>query len=117
MGLTYYDDIRKPKTGLATGLMVWNAVIALAMSFYWSGFAAMLGEPVRWAMTVGVSLNPTWLEYPFVMLWFVPMLCMAGGWLAIKGHQTGIARILGIYPTLTLLLMSSWYYLAPHHWH
>jgi hypothetical protein len=98
-------------------MMVWNALLALAMVFYWSGLAAYIGEPVRWAMTVGVSLNPTLLEYPYVMLWIIPILCMVGGWGALKGNQAGIARILGIYPTLALVMMTGWFYLAPQNWH
>ncbi len=117
MGLTYYEDGRKPRTRFATAMMVVNGVLMSAMAFYWSGVASVLNEPVRWAMRQGVSINPSWLEYPYLMLWFVPMLCLIGGWLALKARADGIARILGVYPSLTLILMVGWYYAAPHHWH
>ena len=117
MALTYYDEFRKPKTRLATAMMVWNAILSFGMAFYWSGVSALFDGPVRWAMAPGVGLNPGWLDYPFVMLWLAPMLCMGAGWMALKGGQDSVARIVGVYPTLMMMLALGWFYLTPPHWH
>jgi hypothetical protein len=117
MGLSYYDVRHKPQTRLASALVCWNGIIAVSMLFYWSGLAAFVGEPFRWAMKGGVSVNPAWLEYPYLTLWLVPMLCMFAGWLALKTDRYSVARVIGLYPSLTLAMMMGWYYFTPHQWH
>lgn len=117
MGLSYYDVRRKPETRLANTLVCWNGILSVSMLFYWSGVARIVGEPFRWAMKGGVSLQPAWLEYPYLMLWVTPMLCMFGGWIALKGDRYSVARIIGLYPSLVLGLMLGWYYFAPNRWH
>jgi hypothetical protein len=117
MSLSYYDDNRKRRTGLATGWMVLNALIALCMAFYWSGVAVVLGEPFHWAMRESVSPHPNFFEYPYLTLWSTPILCMLAGWLALKARQHTIATIVGGYPTVMLVLMLGWYYGTPPEWH
>ena len=116
MGLSYYDAQRKPKTRLARGWLYLNALIACGMTFYWSGIAAYVGEPVKWAMREGISTQPGLFEYPYLTLWSTPLLCMVGGWLAMKAKQDSVARIVGSYPTLMLSMMLGWYNFAPAHW-
>lgn len=117
MSLSYYDEHARPGNRLARAMLFVNGAIAAAMAFYWSGFSAVVSEPYRWAMRDGVSLNPSWLEYPYLMLWLVPLLCAFGGWLAIKGQKFTIANIIGCYPVMTLSIMLGWFYLVPNQFH
>lgn len=117
MGLSYYDYRTKPQTHVAMAFLVVNATITFVMIFYWSGMAGLIADPFRWAMRDGVSVAPTIFEYPYLTLWLTPLLCMCGGWLAIKAERFSMARIVGIYPSLMLAIMTSWYYLTPPHWH
>jgi hypothetical protein len=116
MGLSYYDERRKPKTGLAKGWMVLNAGIAIGMVFYWTGIAGVVSEPFKWAMRDGVTIHPGLFDYPYFLLWATPAMCMLAGWLAVRANQHSVARIVGGYPTMVLVLMLGWYYLAPMHW-
>ena len=116
MGLSYYDAQSKPRTGLAKAWMILNAGIALGMMFHWSGFAGIVADPFKWAMRDGVGMHPSLFEYPYVLLWSTPAMCVIAGLLAMRVHQHSIARIVGGYPTLMLALMLGWYYLAPSHW-
>jgi len=116
MGLSYYDQQQKPKTALAKAWMYFNAVIAAGFVFYWSGLASYFADPLKWALRVSVGIQPNLFEYPYLALWSTPVLCMIGGWLAMKSGQHSLARIIGGYPTMMLALMLSWYYLAPLHW-
>lgn len=116
MGLSYYDVQRKPNTRLARGWMLLNAGIALGMVFYWTGLATIISEPFKWAMREGVTLHPNLLDYPYVLLWATPALCMLTGWFAVRINQPRIAVLVGGYPSMMLALMLGWYYLAPTHW-
>ena len=117
MVLSYYDDRTKPQKRVAMAFIVGNAAISFAMLFYWSGLAGLIGDPFKWAMRDGVSPVPMIFEYPYITLWLTPLLCMCAGWLAIKAERFGLARLVGIYPSLMLTVMLGWYYLTPPHWH
>jgi hypothetical protein len=118
MSLSYYDVRRKrQRTGLAQLWMALNSALAVVMAFYWSGIGAYVAEPFKWAMREGVSTQPSLFEYPYLTLWSTPLLCVIGGWLALKAEQASVARIVGSYPTIMLGMMLGWYYLAPPHWH
>jgi len=116
MSLSYYQSGRKPRTGLAMAWMYMNAVIAAGMAFYWTGLVGFLAEPLKWAMQVPITPQPGMLEYPYVTLWLTPLMCMTAGWMAIKANMMSIARIVGGYPTMMLVLILGWYNLAPSHW-
>lgn len=116
MSLSYYQTGRKPRTRLAMGWMYLNAVIAAGMVFYWSGLAGYVAEPLKWATQVGVTPQPGMLDYPYITVWLTPLMCMAGGWMALRANQVSIARIVGGYPTMMLVLMLGWYNLVPSHW-
>lgn len=116
MSMSYYDTGRKPRLFVARLWMLANAVIAVAMAFYWSGMAQYVGEAYRWATRDGISPQPPLFEFPYMMLWSTPLICMLIGWLALQFKQDSIARIVGGYPTMMLVLMLSWYNLAPPHW-
>ena len=93
-----------------------EAAIALGMLFYWSGMVGLVAEPFKWAMRDGVSISPSLFEYPYMILWATPSMCMLAGWMAIKAQRPEFARIIGGYPSFMLALMLGWYNLAPSHW-
>ena len=116
MSLSYSDARSKPRSYIANAWMALNGAIAGGMAFYWSGLSGLIGEPFKWAMREGVSFQPSLFEYPYIVLWSTPALCMLSGWLAAKSGQHALARIVGCYPSMVLALMLGWYYLAPSHW-
>lgn len=116
MGLSYYDNERKPRAFLATLWMCLNTAIALGMLFYWSGLVGYVGEPYRWATQSGIGVHPSLFEPAYMGLWATPILCTFGGWLALRTRQDSVARIVGCYPSMMLALMLGWYNFAPQHW-
>lgn len=110
MGMTYYDEYRKPNKGFANLLVLWNALLAMVFYANWQGVAGVLNEPLAWALRLGGGMTP-------VGLWLLPMLSACGAWLALQIDQVRIARLLGVYPTLLLMLIVGWYYLTPAEWH
>jgi hypothetical protein len=115
--LSYYDGQRKVRSRLAYALMWANALFAAAVVLYWTGVSLVLEEPFRWATGEGVSPSPQLLEYPYLLLWIVPLGAATIGWLSIKGEMPALGRFVGIYPLLFLCLMVGWFYFTPPHWH
>lgn len=116
MSLSYYDTERKPRLFLARLWMCANAVLACAMAFYWTRVSIPVIEPFNWAMRDSVSPQPQLLEFPYMLLWSTPLICMMIGWAAMQLKQESIARIVGGYPTMMLVLMVGWHSFAPSHW-
>jgi hypothetical protein len=117
MSLSYHEDGKRLTFGAARFFLILNALLAFGMTFYWSGFGSLVGEPFRWAMSDAVSPVPSLFEYPYLTLWLLPTLCMCGGWLAIKGQYPVATKAIGMYPWMLLSLMLGWFYLTPAHWH
>lgn len=117
MTLSYYDGKLKTESKLASWLMVINFCGALAFLGLWAALSMVIEEPLRWATRHAISPNPPVMEYPYLMLWLMPLSSACTGWLAIKAEAPALARFAGVYPILLLSLMLGWYYLTPAYWH
>ena len=78
---------------------------------------AFAAEPVRWATVQGVGSRPELLEYPFVLLWLLPVAGACAAWVAQKAERLKLAYFLAFYPLLYFGVVTGWYYLAPAQWH
>ncbi len=116
MPITYYDIHPRRDTRFATATMIANATFATVVLASWSHVAGILSGPLSWATGESISPSPPLLEYPFVLLWLLPIASMAMGWVATRVQLVRVAHFVGIYPLLLLALMVSWYHLAPPHW-
>ena len=63
-----------------------------------------------------MTSQPGLFDTNYMVLWATPMLCMFSGWLALRSRQEHVARIVGCYPSMFLVVMLGWYNLAPQHW-
>lgn len=117
MTMSYYDNGKRPQSYTARVLMLANGLTSIAVLLYWSGVSLFMEEPVRWATRAGMSASPPIFEYPYLLLWLLPFASMCGAWVALKADYPALARFMGLYPLLFLLLMVGWYYGTPPHWH
>ena len=99
--------------GQANAAMVFNAIIATSIAFFWSGLSALIEEPFKWATGMPISLRPALLDYPYLMLWLLPLLSMCCGWLALKAGMPSLSRTVGAFPIFMLAMILGWYYLTP----
>lgn len=119
MTISYYGDEARapiPVSGAMTFLMLVNAVIAMTVLFAWTAVSLYIVEPIAWATWMPVRRGTTFedlFRYPFVMLWFMPALGIAGTWLALKRGRRGIALSCAILPIAFLGLIFGWYHFAP----
>ncbi len=99
-----------------TLLMLVNAVIAMTVLFAWTAISLYIVEPIAWATWMpvrrGTSLEELF-EYPFMLLWLMPLAGVAGAWLALKSGRRTFALTCLALPVALLALIFGWYYGAP----
>ena len=89
-----------------------NAVFALANVFFWSTLAVVLADPISWSTwsSIGGSgRQPELLEYPFVLLWALPL---AGSAMAALYSFLGfsrMARVTAMFPLVLFGLTIGWW--------
>ncbi|MGE0769332.1 MAG: hypothetical protein AB7L90_23065 [Hyphomicrobiaceae bacterium] len=123
MLINYYEDggVAPVRTSrLVVTLMMINALFSIAIVFAWTYVALILSEPIAWATWMPVSRGfglAGVLEYPFVMLWSLPLLGVLGAWLSMQAGRKTLAYAFVGVPLVMLALVMGWYYLTPGDWH
>ena len=119
MTISYYDDRASASnrpTSFMTFLMLVNAVIAMTVLFAWTAISLYIVEPIAWATWMPVRRGTSFeelFEYPFVLLWLMPLAGVAGAWLGLKFGRRAMALTILILPVALLGLIFGWYYGAP----
>jgi hypothetical protein len=123
MLINYYEDgaVAPARTSRwMVTLMMANALLSSAIVFAWTYVALFVAEPLSWATWMSVSRGyglTGVFEYPFVMLWGLPLLGVFGAWISLKaGRKTLAFAFVGV-PLVMLGLVLGWYYATPSDWH
>jgi hypothetical protein len=116
MSLSLYEGKRRQDPALLITLQVANLLFATCTVFMWALMSLLLAEPVRWATEYGIGSRPELFEYPFLLLWAMPVAGSCSAWVAQRAEKFKLAYFLAFYPLLFLSLVVGWYYLAPVQW-
>ncbi len=123
MLISYYEDgVAAPKKAsmAMAGLMVVNAVMSAGIVFAWTFVSLFVAEPLAWATWMPINRGYGLfglVEYPFVLLWIVPLLGICGAWVSLKAGRRALAFTFVALPIGMLALVLGWYHLAPQDWH
>jgi hypothetical protein len=99
-----------------TLLMLVNAVIAMTVLFAWTAISLYIVEPIAWATWMPVRRGTSFeelFEYPFMLLWLMPLAGVAGAWVGLKFGRRTFALTCLILPVALLGLIFGWFYGAP----
>ena len=116
MSLSLYEGKRQRDPALLVALQAVNLTFAVAAVTMWAVVSLLVAEPLRWATTRGVGARPELFDYPFVLIWLLPVAGACAAWVAQKAERSKLALFLAFYPVLYLGLVVGWYYLAPLQW-
>ncbi len=97
-------------------LLLSNGLFALAAAGAWNAIAPVVGDPLRWATSRAMAAQPGLLDYPFNLLWLLPVAGAAIAWIAARAGRAGMARWFAAAPMLFIGLIVVWYYFAPPDW-
>jgi hypothetical protein len=82
----------------------------------WSIVSLFVGDAVSWATWTPMSGRPEFLEYPFILLWSLPVGFSCLAWVIQKAGRDRLALAAAISPVILFGLMIGWYWLAPIEW-
>jgi len=101
-------------------LMGLNGLVSSAILFAWTYIALFVAEPLSWATWMPISRGYGFtgvLDYPFVMLWVMPLIGIFGAWVGLQGGRKPLAYAFVVVPLAMLALVMGWYHLVPTDWH
>jgi hypothetical protein len=87
-----------------------NIAFATAVLFAWPQVAAYLDAPLSLAADAGIASRPQFDEYPYVLLWSMPVIATLGSWIASRSGQFLFAKFLTAYPALVVVGAVIWYH-------
>lgn len=123
MLISYYEDgaVAPKRTSPFLALLIGlNGLFSGGIVFAWTYLALFVAEPLAWAtwmpITRGQGVTGL-IDYPFVMLWVMPLLGIFGTWISLKGGNKPVAYAFVGVPLVMLLLVLGWFHLTPSDWH
>lgn len=119
MALSLYSNKRHFDTRPITALMVINAIFASTVLTAWTVIAVFVAEPISWATWAPLSpgSQPDLFDYPFVLLWGLPLSGIFVSWVANKFYSRTIAYLGSLSPILVLSLVICYFYFVPVQYH
>jgi len=97
-----------------------NGACVAVMLLAWPLVSMFVSDPIEWATWMRIQRGNNLmdaLDYPFVLLWFLPMSGIAVAWVSSQSRNWGMAWMALTMPIMVLGLVFGWYYLAPPHLH
>jgi hypothetical protein len=117
MEITAENRRRQRNSRFLFAMIVINCVFALGVLLWWHWMAAVMAEPVRWATWRALGPRPGILEYPFILLWVLPVSAVSAAWLARQFGNMRLACGVAFFPVFYVSLIIGWFYLTPTAWH
>jgi hypothetical protein len=97
-----------------------NASFAVVVLLAWSSVQLYLIEPIEWATWRPITRSQDLMslgEYPFVILWLLPLLGMFGGFIFGAAGKSKQAYFCATTPIILIAGILCWYYFLPQDWH
>lgn len=116
MVLSLYEGRKYQRTALLRGIMAVNVVFGIACIFWWPSLSRYLADAMRWATWSGIDQAPQLFDYPFVLLWLLPMSGITCAWMFERADKMRVACLAATVPMLLLGLIFGWYHFAPPQW-
>jgi hypothetical protein len=117
MELTADNRRRKRNSRFLNLLVLINALFVAGVLLWWHWMSIVMSEPVRWATWQAMGPRPSILEYPFALLWGLPVVAVGCAWFAKNFGNMRMACGLAFFPVFYLGMIVGWFYLAPQTWH
>jgi len=123
MLISYYEDGTEAPKGIPPPmllLMGTNAAFASAILFAWTYLSLFVAEPLAWATWMPIYSGYGFagvFNYPFMLLWVLPLLGIFGAWVSLKVGRKTTAYAFVAVPVVTIVLVLGWFYLTPIEWH
>lgn len=124
MAIAYYQDENVEPQARSARLLslicMVDLIIALTVLFMWTAVSFYFAEPLAWATWMPVRRGTQFVElfeYPFVLLWAMPLACIGIAWFAKRSGKRALALTAALFPIVVLGMIYGWYHLVPIQYH
>ncbi|MEZ5850954.1 MAG: hypothetical protein R3D68_09950 [Hyphomicrobiaceae bacterium] len=123
MGISYISEkshLSEGQRHLLNVLGIVNTSFAVVVLLAWSSVQLFLMEPIEWATWQPITRTQDLAslgEYPFVILWLLPLLGMFGGMVFGASGKSKQAYFCATTPIILISGILAWYYFLPQEWH
>ena len=117
MTLSLYEGRKHQRTLLLHTIIGLNIGFGASCILFWPTLSEFLADALQWATWHGVQRRPDLFDYPFVLLWMLPLAGIATAWFAEKSGNVRLARTIASMPIVLLAVVFGWYHFAPPAWH
>ncbi|MFM9940940.1 MAG: hypothetical protein ACKVP7_15765 [Hyphomicrobiaceae bacterium] len=96
-----------------------NGIFAASMISAWTVTSLFIADPIEWATWMRIYRTGSIMElfdYPFVLLWLLPVSGIATAWVAGQSRNWSLAYGSLTLPIVVLGFCVGWFYLAPEAW-
>lgn len=116
MALSIYEG-RRRQGNWPIALMAINLLFAGGCIFLWSVMAFIVADAMTWATWgfLGHS-RPDFFDYPFLLLWALPLGGNCAAWLLRKADKEKLAVTAAMFPLFLLSTVVLWYNVMPPEW-
>lgn len=105
-----YDD-KAIKVQRFTRLMwVLNVAFTVAVLFGWGAISGFIEPPIVAATEAGIANHPRFDEYPYALLWVLPIGGVMLSWAAAHGGYGALSRFAAAYPVILITFAVLWFY-------
>lgn len=94
-------------------MLLANVTFATVVVFGWSYLADTFDGPIQWATWTPIGRNPQLLDYPFVLLWLLPLIGIGVAWLLQSTGARRLAMASSAFPLLYLATLVACFHAAP----
>jgi hypothetical protein len=110
MTISIYEGRRYDPQRFVRLMSMLNIAMAICVLFAWPYIAGVLSDPMMLASGEGISSRPSLDEYPYVVLWLLPLLCVIVSWIATTIGFTAFAKFVLAYPVMLYGCSIFWYH-------
>ena len=117
MTVTLYETARQHNRPLLRMLMLTNIAFAALVLGAWTVTAMVVSDPISWATWRNIGGARSWdeiIQYPYLMLWSLPLCAVLAAWVAVQAKKWRLALGIAVTPILFLGLTIALYYILPN---
>ena len=102
--------------GVVRFMIIVNLGAVFGVLALWPGYGAAIGDPVSIVAGGGISAEPSMIEYPYALLWGIPLAAICGAFVCRSLQMTNTSRLFAFFPLTLACACTAWLYFSYGYW-
>ena len=116
MSHSRYATRRRSTSGFVHALTLVNLALSLGVLVAWPNYSEAIADPVSVIAGGGSSIKPSAFEYPYLLLWLIPLTGIGAAYVAKAMDSNPLAKFFAAYPLLLTIVSCAWLYFYAGFW-